>query len=55
MVKKDTYSEVFKLLHTTLIETIINYIKSFLDMRDYISKHLQDKIWDVKLNIHGNE
>ena len=53
--EKDTYSEVFKLLHTTLIEANNKYIKSFLGVRDYINKHLQDKIWNVKLSIHRNE
>ena len=40
--EKDTYSEIFKLLDTTLIEANNKYIKSFLGVRDYINKHLKD-------------
>ena len=29
------------------------YLRSFLGVKEYVEKNLQDKVWDVKLSIHA--
>ena len=53
---KSFYEAVFKKLHGILTEQADNrYIKSFLGVKEYVEKHLKDKVRDVKLAIHANE
>ena len=41
-------------LHNILMNEVHNkYLQSFLGVKDYIEKNLQDKVSDVKLSIHA--
>ena len=43
-----------KNLHNILMSEVHNkYLQSFLGIKDYIEKELQNKAWDVKLSIHA--
>ena len=53
--ERNKYETVFKMLHEILTGADNKYIKSFLGVKDYVEKHLKDKVWDVKLSIHANE
>ena len=53
--EQESYERVFSMLHTILMEADNKYIKSFLGVKEYIERHLKDKIWDIKLSIHANE
>jgi hypothetical protein len=54
--ERNTYTNVFKQLHTILVEKADNkYIKEFVGVKDYVEKNLKGKVWDVKLSIHGNQ
>ena len=54
-IERIKYETVFKMLHEILTGADNKYIKSFLGVKDYVEKHLKDKVWDVKLSIHANE
>ena len=47
---------VLKELHKILMDDAHNkYLQSFLGVKEYVEKNLQDKVWDVKLSIHATE
>ena len=44
---------ILKNLHDILMNEVHNkYLQSFLGVKEYIEKNLQDKLLDVKLGIH---
>ena len=53
--ERGTYQRVFKNLHNILTTSQNKYIDSFLGVKQYVEKHLKNKVWDVKLSIHANE
>ena len=49
-----TFELILKNLHDMLMNEVHNiYLQSFLGVKDYIEKNLQDKVWDVKHSIHA--
>ena len=45
---------ILKNLHDILMNEVHNkYLQSFLGVKEYIEKNLQDKVLDVKLGIHA--
>ena len=53
--ERGTYQRVFKSLHNILMTSQNKYIDSFLGVKQYVEKHLKNKVWDVKLCIHANK
>ncbi|KAL7553461.1 hypothetical protein ACHAWF_016745 [Thalassiosira exigua] len=53
--RKDTYERVFKQLHGTIMNAGNKYIQSYIRVKDYVERHLKNKVWDVKLSLHANE
>ena len=53
--ERETYQKVLKNLHNILTTSQNKYIDSFLGVKQYVEKHLKNKVWDVKLSIHANE
>ena len=49
-----TYELILKNLHDILMNEVHNkYIQSFLGVKEFVEKNLQDQVWDVKLSIHA--
>ena len=49
-----TFELILMNLHNILMNEVHNkYLQSFLVVKDYIEKNLQDKVSDVKLSIHA--
>ncbi|KAL7532185.1 hypothetical protein ACHAWF_004044 [Thalassiosira exigua] len=53
--QKDTYERVFKQLHGIIMNAGNKYIQSYTGVKDYVERHLKNKVWDVKLSLHANE
>ena len=52
--QSSTYELILKNLHDTLMNEVhTKYLQSFLGVKDYIEKNMQEKVWDVKLSIHA--
>ena len=50
------YRKIFNDLHNVIIQQSNNkYLESYFGVKDYVEKHLQNKIWDVNIAIHANE
>ncbi|KAL7534294.1 hypothetical protein ACHAWF_004832 [Thalassiosira exigua] len=53
---KNTYEIVlFKQLHGIIINVGNKYIQSYIGVKDYVKRHLKNKVWDVILSLHANE
>ena len=53
--ERPIYEAVFNHLHKILMKAKNKYIQSFLGVKKYVEKTLENKVWEVKLSIHANE